>query len=236
MMGATVPGPHHLQQGQPNQDCWGGYGMRRGHVLVVCDGVGSCPRSRQGSRAACRAAREVMRDASDEVTAASFRDRLVERWLEMVRPGIPSACATTCLVAARWRSGRLLVGGIGDGLAAVVRGGLEARVEIVDGGRGEFGETAALCGRGEEQWWTMRDFDDSRGQHRVLLATDGVANDLVLERLPSLVNWLVERHGADGRRRWRSRMRGMLGRWPTPGSSDDRTLAVMWTMTEGAHG
>lgn len=235
MIGASVRGPRHALSGEPNQDSWGSHRVRAGHVLVVCDGLGSCQQSHVGSKAACDAVRVVMKSLEDDITGVEFGQQVAAMWLQRVGSGDPARYATTCLVSARLRSGRLLVGGIGDGLAAVVRAQGHDGYRVVTTNTSEFGETAALGDGREAAGWKLEEFDDSDGSHRVLLATDGVSNDLIDDRVPNLIAWLVDECGSRSRRGWRTRLRRMLTDWPTPGSTDDRTLAVMWTEAEAAH-
>lgn len=173
-----------------------------------------------------------MKSIKEQITGVELGRQISEAWYGCIGPGIPAQYATTCLISVRLRSGRLLVGGIGDGLAAVVRPSEQGGFRVVQTNECEFGETAALGDGREESGWKMEEFDDSSGSHRVLLATDGVSHDLIADRVPQLVGWLVEEYGSRSQRGWRMHLRKMLTNWPTPGSTDDRTLAVMWTETE----
>jgi hypothetical protein len=60
----------------------------------------------------------------------------------------------------------------------------------------------------------------------LVMATDGVAEDLELPRLGDLVAWAIAELGpapSPGRR-----LRTELQRWPVPKHQDDKTLLIMW--------
>jgi hypothetical protein len=60
-----------------------------------------------------------------------------------------------------------------------------------------------------------------------VLATDGVADDLISEKLDAFCNWLVDDFlDLNPLKRWR-RLQTELRNWPTPGHIDDKTLAVL---------
>ncbi|MBX3368740.1 MAG: hypothetical protein KF912_15635, partial [Phycisphaeraceae bacterium] len=99
---------------------------------------------------------------------------------------------------------------------------------------GEFGETVALGDGRESRGWVVEEFDDRAGQLRTLLASDGVSQDLSQDRLQAFHDWLIATFGKLSTRRWRASLRRQLQAWPTPGATDDRTLAVMWTGGEVA--
>jgi hypothetical protein len=54
-------GPAHVKEGLPCQDAWLAVAAPRASLAVVCDGMGSRPRSREGARAATLAVRDAWR-------------------------------------------------------------------------------------------------------------------------------------------------------------------------------
>lgn len=231
-VGASVRGYRHAGAGAPNQDAWGRYRSSSGHVAVVCDGVGSCELSHLGSRAACAAVREVARQVTRDSDCASF-GRLVEAaWRAKLPPGDVGRFATTCLFTLRLRSGRVVVGGVGDGLVALGRVG-GGFTRLVDMRGGDFGETCALGGGGGAGAWHQEEADDSEGGVWTLLATDGLSNDLAVDRLGPFTDWLIERVGPLSARRQAEFLRSQLGRARIGGGSDDQTLALQWSCNDG---
>ena len=60
-----------------------------------------------------------------------------------------------------------------------------------------------------------------------MLATDGVADDLLPERIDGFVQWLMDDFaGMAPSQRWRALQRELKD-WPTPHHTDDKTLVVL---------
>lgn len=160
--------------------------------------------------------------------------RLVEiLWRLALPPRSPADCASTCIFALREPDGHLLLAGLGDGLALVREG---------DGDVTNFGGRSPDCFGNEtlalgaphriDDWWI-----ETRppGPGRlVILATDGVADDLDPKRLDVLVNWLSTEVGRLApATRWR-RLCAAPRDWPVPGHVDDKAVAVLAEPAGGA--
>ena len=196
--------------------------------------MGSRPDSDIGARTACRALRQAVRCWPGIASSADpkFFLRLVEIiWRLELAPYLPAQCATTCLFVLREPDGHLLLGGLGDGMI-IVREGDGGLVTL--GGRtlNDFGnETLALgVPHRLDDWWLET---KPPGVGRiVVLATDGVADDLDPDKLQSFTNWLVSDIGClSPAMRWR-RLCRELRHWPVPHHVDDKTIAVLAEMAE----
>ncbi|QFP75007.1 protein phosphatase 2C domain-containing protein [Deinococcus sp. AJ005] len=231
--GASVTGPAHREADLPNQDAWTAGQFRTAdstvvQYLTVCDGLGSRPRAREGARAATRAARLAIRHWGPAAQASPGQlVRLVELlWRLEVSAHDPQTCATTCLIAAVQTKGdcsRITVATLGDGLAAYSENGVVTTV----GGRGDgyANQTVALGTPHHMDAWATRTWETAT-PFSLMLATDGVADDLRPAALPAFVDWLdgVGRHTPRARG---PTLRRALERWPVPGHSDDKTIAVL---------
>lgn len=222
--GASVVGPRHRAEGKLNEDSWLGARGAFGTLVVVSDGMGSRREARRGAQMACRAVLDAVR-AWHKAGARELDELLVRiepAWCALIAPASVRECAATCLFALAHAYGQLHVAGIGDGLALVrSRPGLEWVVGPRSGGFAN--ETAAL---GHSASWTSRSFPRARGQV-VVLATDGVADDLLPERVDGFVQWLMDDiAGMAPSQRWRALHRELKD-WPTPHHTDDKTLVVL---------
>ena len=153
--------------------------------------------------------------------------RLVETlWRLGIRQRKPADCACTCMFALREPDGRLVLAGLGDGLAMIrhrnndlaVFGGREVAV---------FGNDTLALGTPHriEDWWIAS--DPPHPNRVVVLATDGVADDLEPARRGALADWLSgEIRQLPAGARWR-RLCRELRQWPVPHHVDDKTIAVM---------
>lgn len=174
---------------------------------------------------ACRAVHDAVRswhNARTETVEDLVR-RIEPIWLQRIAPSAARDCAATCLFALAHASGHVHVAGIGDGMALLrTRDGL---LEWVVGPRtsGFANETEAL---GQSAPWACRSFAHADGSV-VLLASDGVADDLLVDRIDGFLTWLMDEFATlSPSRRWRM-LRRELTAWPTPGHTDDKTLVVL---------
>ena len=226
--GASVRGPLHQREARANEDAWLHAEGTFGVMAVVCDGLGSKPNARFGSHAACLAVKEaVLRWSQSEGAPLSYLSNLIEvLWRLRIHPLEASSAATTCLLALASRSGVWVLGGLGDGLV-LTRTGRELCTVIGSRGAGFSNETTGLgISRGSHEW-TLVQLAPTDEDRMVVLATDGISDDLVPEKLDGFCNWLVSSFGdISPSRRWR-RLAAELRAWPTPGHLDDKTLAVV---------
>jgi hypothetical protein len=148
-------------------------------------------------------------------------------WRLRIYPIDPRDAATTCLLALACPDGTWVVGGIGDGLAAVLGNGQDV-VQVL-GNRGEAwgNETMALGMSVGARGWQMVVLPPSFGERVAVLATDGISDDIIPEKLEAFVRWLLGDFGPlDPRSRWRQLV-SELKNWPTPKHLDDKTIAVL---------
>lgn len=227
-VGASVAGPRHLREGVRNHDAWGAAHRASGTAIVVADGVGSARYAAQGSRLACKAAIAVFSRLEPSVDHDEISRSISREWLSRLRGEKPAEFATTLLFAIRFTTGRLIVGGVGDGLTAVCSPEIPDRCRVLVRPGGEFGETFSISSRAGTGNWRIDEFDDAACDHHVLLATDGVSNDLLEHRIAAMTEWLRTQFEGKKARVWRTGIRRLLMNWPTPGSSDDKTLAMLW--------
>ena len=75
--------------------------------------------------------------------------------------------------------------------------------------------------------WQIVELPPTRQDRMAVLATDGISDDLIPEKLDGFCEWLAEAfHGLSGAERSRALARELRA-WPTPGHLDDKTLAVL---------
>lgn len=226
--GASVRGPLHQSENLPNQDAWLGGKHSFGSFVVVCDGMGSRTNAQQGARMACRAVHQALRlwCQAEQANLDMLPRLITPLWKLAISPLSAEDCATTCLFALLKPDGRLICGGLGDGLIALKR---DEGMQVILGERSGFGnETLALGCPHRLENWVLHDVDVGINPVDILLATDGIADDLKPEKLGDFIQWLgSEFKPVAPARRWR-KLAYELKNWPTPKHLDDKTLALLW--------
>ncbi|MBT7790618.1 MAG: protein phosphatase 2C domain-containing protein [Calditrichaeota bacterium] len=227
--GASSRGPIHRSHGVQNQDAWLRTSGKFGSLIVVCDGMGSRPEARKGAQAACIAAHEaVVKWVKVQNAPVSLLAHLIEIfWRLRIHPISPIDAASTCLLAFVCPSGYWVVGGIGDGLL-VVKTGDDPVVQIIGERSNNFtNETTALGASTGIRSWNLVSLPPTPLNRLAVLATDGIADDIIPEKLDGFCNWIVDEfQNLEPAVRWRSIM-SELRNWPTPKHLDDKTIAVL---------
>lgn len=213
-----------MASGNENQDAWGTWSGLVGAVIVVADGVGSVSRAREGAR---RAVEAGIRGGRAWLTGAAASDEVpgvvTRAWVEGI-DGDLCAHATTCSIAAAACDGRVLVASLGDALACLL---LRGEMQVAHERLAFNNETHALSSASVHPRWVTAEHDGFGPSDGVLLATDGVADDLLTDRLQSAFargRALVDERGTAGAR---AALKAELHDWHTPGHLDDKTVALL---------
>ena len=225
-VGASVRGPAHKRAGMPNQDAWLVHIRGEEVVAVVSDGLGSKPFADFGSRVACSAvsrAISVWRRNGDAPPLSLLR--LVHAtWSAWVAPKKESDCATTCLLAHS-DGARITLAQLGDGMVAF--GSPDSGFKTLPSHERDFSsETTGLGVCSDLGEWRVTSLTCPEENTAILLASDGVSEDLLPNRLCDFISFCSDRYFECSRRRT-----GLLAQdlrnWPTPGHEDDKTLVLL---------
>lgn len=228
LMGASVRGRAHLQARLPNQDAWHGRLLRSHGLVVVCDGLGSRAHSDRGAQSACIAVAVALQNwqRTPEADPQLLLRLIHALWNIRVGAHGRDACATTCLFAAVLGDGRIMLAQLGDGLVAIRS---DAGFVALPDQRKSFGNiTTGLGVATDLRDWRLQVLPAVQGNVAILLATDGVADDLVPEQSGAFLDHLVGQYGAMPQAARSRALAATLRAWPTPLSNDDKTLAVLW--------
>jgi len=226
VIASSVRGPAHVRDGLPCQDAWLAVPGGNSSLAVVCDGMGSKRDARQGSRAATLATRDAWRAWRRSVvgTIEDLVRHLEVTWRFRLQATPPSDAATTCLLYVEDDHGRAAIAQLGDGLIArrYADGTVQEHPTRSEG----FGLTDALGSPHGLSDWVITHVPPLRRGESILLATDGVSEDLERDRIGDLMRWVVEELGPlpNANRLLRSELQS----WPVPHHQDDKTLLVMW--------
>jgi len=235
--GASVKRPLHQREKRLNEDAWQGISGSFGTAIVVSDGMGSKPNAHLGANMACQAVKEALRHwVKAEGASPVILLRLIHvLWSLKVIPATEEDSAATCLFAVVIPSGELLVAKLGDGVAAIRESG--GVVTVLGEERAGFcNQTTALGIAKSTQEWSLITRPCFTPGSAVFLATDGIADDLIVNKVGDLIKSLVEEFAPiPAKKRWRMLCQE-LRNWPTPKHLDDKTLAVLWHQKENLDG
>ncbi|AFZ46991.1 hypothetical protein Cyast_1022 [Cyanobacterium stanieri PCC 7202] len=229
IFGASVIGPLHQQEKRLNEDAWSKIDNHYGRGIVVSDGMGSKPNARMGARMTCLAVKEALlswgKAPSPPINSLL---RLIHiHWELKILPASKEDSVATCLFAVVTPKGELIMAQLGDGVAMVKQDNGETI--ILNDHHKVFGNfTTGLGIAKSTKEWSVFMTPHFPPNSAVLLATDGIADDLQRDKMGDFLGFILEEFGGlSPHHRWRSLCRE-LRNWPTPKHLDDKTLAVLW--------
>lgn len=198
-----------------------------GCVAVVADGLGSARYGKDGANAACAAGREAARLVRRYGVVPSTHTIAVLRaaWHHLVAPVGIEHCGTTCLFSLIDNQGFLFAAQIGDGIVAIRHA--DGHVTTLESKDKAFqNETETIASAGAQHWAVMNRIQLTPGD-ALLMATDGIADDLEIAKLGDFIGYLLTEYLPMPRLKRSAAVRRSLDRWPTRHHRDDKTLVVI---------
>lgn len=233
VLGASIRGPMHRERQASNEDAVLVGRVGGAAFAVVCDGVGSRENAAAGSWAGCLAVRDAVGhwaergEAGTDVT--ELLELVVECWSRRIGIRSAESCATTCLFATLLPSGRVVYAQLGDGLAGLASA--DGSFASLGGQDRDFGLLSGALGvMAEPRAWRVASHPALPERAVMLLATDGVADDLVRGREGEFARRLVSGLSDLPMPAARRALAETLLRWPTPRHLDDKTVALLWSV------
>mgnify|MGYP006424774219 CR=1 FL=1 len=232
--GASVQGVLHKKENRPNEDAWKRHNTRLTTAVVVSDGMGSKPNARFGAQMACQAVHDALRSwakAPDPPPVCLLR--LIHiHWTLRVLPHLENESAATCLFAVVLASGKLVLAQLGDGIVALREpDGIVTRLTPPKTGFGN--ETTGLgVARSTKEWSVMTRSNLLEGT-AILLASDGIADDLKPDRISDFIQVLIKEFAPLPPRKRYHAIASELRQWTTENHLDDKTLAILFAKPTG---
>ena len=219
---ASVRGPGHIRNGQPNQDAVLVRRNRKEWLAVVSDGMGSRFHSDTGSKMACYAVLKMTKQCSFETSDREIIHSTYRNWLNLLGGVEPNDAVATCLFAWGLSTGECRLFQLGDGAIYISS---EEQKTLIKRDENSFGnETTGLGLSRKYSDWVCSHCEIKAGQGLVLV-TDGVSDDVAEPELfaPAVINSMKAKSARYGKH-W---MKRELENWPTPHHTDDKTIAVI---------
>ncbi|KEQ17885.1 PP2C family serine/threonine-protein phosphatase [Endozoicomonas numazuensis] len=223
---ASVIGPAHVLSGLPNQDSVGIRTCRQYWAASVSDGLGSKPFSDVGSKLAVKVVLNSLHDTIDSNDHHKFVTHLYNEWLKQISPLKATDAAATCLAAFGRGGDCVRLVQLGDGAILYRSRGVTSLFTSSDN---KFGnETSALGSSRRFSDWSIIDIEIPEKGDGIILMTDGISEDIEPEDFPEFMQSMYESLRRKSTRARNSWLKRELKAWPTPGHSDDKSIAVVF--------
>lgn len=224
--GASVTGLTHIHQHMPNQDAFKYRNYGYGCVMAVADGVGSDRYSHFGSKAVVQAVHEAFcAYVRGDISRTQITKAIYRHYVSILKKRYQLAASTTCLFAAYIFDQGLYLGMIGDG---IICGCINSQPFVMQKEFDSFTNTVKpLSPQRTNPTWTTKFIPVSRlNSIRLMLATDGVSEDILPNKEPDFASYLIDCISA-----WRTedrqiKLTNLLEHWETPKSLDDKTIVL----------
>ncbi len=226
--GTSVIGPAHIATHIPNQDAWIAKHFSWGDVIVVADGLGSHKYSDIGSKAICKVVVSVAQIYSKKsnINIKRLLKSIHSKWIKELGGYSPSIASTTCLFVLKIKN-KYVVAQLGDGLIMGYSKNKKNNFVMKEEKDDSFSNVTNSL---------RKDFNINDWRYKVLeskfeafvLCTDGISDDLMVEKEFDFGKELFESYKKYSNRRVVGSLHKWLINWPVPHHSDDKTIACLY--------
>ena len=224
--GASVIGSAHRCQKMPNQDAFKCRNYGYGCVMAVADGVGSDRYAHFGSKAAVQAVHEAFCTyVRGDIRRTQITKSIYEQYVLILKERYQAAASTTCMFAAYLFGQGLYLGMIGDG---IICGSINSQPFVMQKGSDSFTNIVSpLSTQRPNPVWTTKFISEKKlCSIRLMLATDGVSEDILPNKEADFAGYLMDSVHAQKLEDRQRKLLNLLENWETPKSLDDKTIVL----------
>lgn len=200
-----------------NQDSFMVYSNPENLIVVVCDGLGSAPFSREGAEKACSIAIECLRERKDE----NIQSEIFHRWKDAVG-GKPLLYDTT-LKFIRIGKSDITIGGVGDGWIVLSKDGEKPSIYSQDHVFSNQTDSLMTFDLKEKFWMKTISAESC---DFLLISTDGFSEDMEASNISSFVSDTCESIDKD-HEGFEQELKSILSNWPIKTNADDKTVVMI---------
>lgn len=231
--GDSEIGPLHRRLGLVNQDAYHLELQNEPVLIAISDGLGSKPLSQLGAQAVCRAVISVARDYSLKaaVEPLSLLQLFHNYWLDELQNVDIDQCSCTALFAIVLGE-QTFIAQLGDGDCCIVTSTKELEEPhirfLLDKNEDLFAnQTHSLGSQFEANKWRFF-LCPTAELEACFLVTDGIADDLDLERRIDFYTELLMQYRQLPDDEVKADVRSWISQWPVVGHSDDKTIVALY--------
>lgn len=201
--------------------------------IIVADGLGSCKHSDEGSLKITEIVENWLLSKLSEYAYLSYNvsnimtKRIVEEWNAAYGVKEVFNYDTTMHMAIFYK-GSLLIGGIGDGMALI---SVDDQIckDTIDSRNLFSNVTNSMCSLDVNELleYEIVKAEEFNEKIVMILATDGIADDLIPEKKLTLPNYFGEVIQENGVDTLQKKLKEWIEDWETESHSDDKTLCYL---------
>lgn len=228
----SVTGSRLSQEHAQNQDSFITKVTPKATYIVTADGLGSCNHAAIGSKLAVDCVQDWMEQNFEKYEHGSsemikvFHSQIIDRWRKKILPSDYREFDSTLLYVIVTDS-YIWIGGIGDGMILCKLG---AEIKEYSWAKDEFSNrtlSLATPGASELMWGNLIQYDDSNLPLTIIVATDGIAEDLDPASKLNLPEYLHQELMKSDIIDLQIAIEEWVIHWKTRNHTDDRTFCMM---------
>ena len=194
-------------------------------VLALADGLGSMPYSDKGSLTICRSVVKNVKKSIQTSSPLSGTD-ILNYWdasLRMKGFALQDCLTTSSFVLINKREKKVTVAQIGDSQIYLILDG-----KFIDNSKEkEFANITECVGLGNGVKYSVCGLHFEKSI-RVLIASDGICDELEPNIIPGLADYLVERYSTIAKEKRNLVLSGEVRRSFSKRNSDDKSMIFLW--------
>ncbi len=197
-------------------------------LAAVSDGLGSSKNSLIGAEVVCRIIHELIKITNSNIQSTDLSSTIIKQWKDIInnKPGVVEDYKTTNSFVAILKSERkIVVGRLGDVMVVMRIDGVY--VPIINFNKEFLNETECL-GSGSTQDYKI-DCYDFRNSFEFLVVTDGIGDDLILDKLHLLFTYLKTKYSAIKKSKRNFVLKKEIEQALYNKNDDDKSLVFAWS-------
>jgi serine/threonine protein phosphatase PrpC len=228
----SITGTRNKKENNQNQDAFVCKATEEVAYVAVADGLGSCKYSEKGSKLAIKCLEEWIKNdlhkypTPSEEMVAVLNNKLIDRWRLKITEGHYKDYDTTLLYAILLQD-YLIVGGIGDGMILCH---FDNQIKEFSWDKNEFSNRTLSLSANHAKDFVRGELvrlTDTSYPLTLIMATDGVAEDLDPNSKVSLPNYLYKKLRETDVISIQDEIEQWVANWKTENHTDDRTFCMV---------
>lgn len=196
-------------------------------LAAVSDGLGSSKNSLEGAKVVCKIVLNYFKNSNPNILPALFSNEITTQWeaiISKMSGEIIDYRTTNSFIIVFKNEKKIIVGRLGDVMVALRIDGIQVSISSYD--KDFINETECLGSNGKLEY--NIDFYDFQNSFEFLIATDGIGDELVPNKLDSLIAYLKTKYSGISRSKRNHNLKKEIEQALNNKNDDDKSLVFAW--------
>lgn len=197
-------------------------------LVTVSDGLGSSENSLEGAKVVCKIIRHLIKNSDLNIQSRDLSRAIVNKWNAVIsrKSGVIKDYRTTnSFIIVLKGQRKIIIGRLGDVMVSMRIDGVNVPIASFD--KEFINETECLGSDGSQEFEI--DFYDFQSSFEFLIATDGIGDELVEDKLDLLFNYLKTKYAAVPKSRRNYLLKREIEQSLNNKNNDDKSIVFAWS-------